>query len=36
LNDVFADVQRFAEGRDFVDDVCLVGMEIAHLDPSAA
>ncbi len=34
MNDVFAEVERFAGGRDFVDDVCLVGMEIAHLGSS--
>ena len=32
MNDVFAEIQEFADGRDFVDDVCLVGLEIAHLD----
>ena len=35
VHDVFSDVERFAEGQVFADDVCLVGMEIAHLDGSA-
>lgn len=32
MQDVFTEVERFAEGQAFADDVCLVGMEIAHLD----
>ena len=35
VNDVFNEIERFAKGRDFTDDVCLVGMEIAHLDVAA-
>ena len=35
VNDVFTEIERFAKGRDFTDDVCLVGMEIAHLDVAA-
>ena len=36
VQDVFTEVERFADGQVFADDVCLVGMEIAHLDGSAA
>ena len=36
VQDVFTEVERFAEGQVFADDVCLVGMEIAHLNSSAA
>lgn len=35
VNDVFSEIERFAKGRDFTDDVCLVGMEIAHLEVAA-
>ncbi len=35
MDDVFAEIQEFADGRPFVDDVCLVGMEIARLDATA-
>ena len=35
VNDVFTEIERFAKGREFTDDVCLVGMEIAHLDMAA-
>ncbi len=35
VNDVFTEIEHFAKGRDFTDDVCLVGMEIAHLDMAA-
>ena len=35
VNDVFTEIERFAKGRDFTDDVCLIGMEIAHLNASA-
>lgn len=31
MNDVFTEIEQFAKGHDFSDDVCLVGMEIAHL-----
>ena len=34
VNDVFSEIEHFAKGRDFTDDVCLIGMEIAHLDAS--
>ena len=36
VDDVFAEIEHFAEGHVFSDDVCLVGMEIAHLEPVAA
>ncbi len=35
VNDVFTEIEHFARGRDFTDDVCLVGMEIAHLEVGA-
>jgi sigma-B regulation protein RsbU (phosphoserine phosphatase) len=31
--DTFAEIKDFAQGRAFTDDVCLVGLEIAHLQP---
>lgn len=31
INDVFREIERFAEGHVFPDDVCLVGMEIARV-----
>jgi serine phosphatase RsbU (regulator of sigma subunit) len=36
VNDVFEEIERFAEGRAFADDVCFLGMEIAHLPSSTA
>ena len=36
LHDVFSEIGEFAKGRDFTDDVCLVGMEIAHLNAGIA
>ena len=36
VQDVFTEIERFAEGQAFSDDVCLVGMEIARVDASAA
>ncbi len=36
VHDVFDEIERFAEGRAFADDVCLLGMEIAHLPSSSA
>ncbi len=35
LQDLFDKIELFAKGRDFSDDVCLVGMEIVHLDGCA-
>lgn len=35
MKDVFTEIKGFADGRAFVDDVCLVGMEIAWLDAHA-
>jgi sigma-B regulation protein RsbU (phosphoserine phosphatase) len=35
MHDLFSEIEGFAKGRDFTDDVCLVGMEIAHLNGSA-
>ena len=32
MQDVFAEVEQFAQGQPVDDDVCLVGMEILHLD----
>jgi serine phosphatase RsbU (regulator of sigma subunit) len=31
VHDVFDEIERFAEGRAFADDVCFLGMEIARL-----
>jgi serine phosphatase RsbU (regulator of sigma subunit) len=31
MQDVFAEIKSFAEGRAFSDDVCFVGMEIRYL-----
>ena len=31
MQDVFAEIEHFAEGQPVADDVCLVGMEIMHL-----
>ena len=36
VHDVFSEVERFTGSQPFADDVCLVGMEIAHLAGSAA
>ena len=36
LQDVFDEVEHFAEGEEFSDDVCLIGMEISRLAASAA
>ena len=35
VHSVFTEVERFAQGQAFADDVCFVGMEIAHLDTGA-
>ncbi len=35
VHSVFTEVERFAEGQVFADDVCFVGMEIAHLNAGA-
>ena len=32
LQDIFSEIEIFAGDRAFPDDVCLVGVEIAHLD----
>lgn len=32
IQDIFTEIKRFAGDRAFPDDVCLVGMEISHLD----
>ena len=32
MQDVFSEIETFAEGEAFPDDVCLVGLEIARLD----
>lgn len=32
MQDVFAEIEHFTEGRAFPDDVCLVGMEIVRLN----
>lgn len=32
IQDLFTEIKNFAGERVFPDDVCLVGMEIAHLD----
>ena len=36
LQDVFDEVEHFAQGQEFSDDVCLIGMEISRLAASAA
>ncbi len=36
LQDVFTEIEHFAEGQAFSDDVCLVGMEISRLAAGAA
>lgn len=36
VQDVFTEIERFAEGRAFADDVCFLGMEIAHLPKADA
>jgi serine phosphatase RsbU (regulator of sigma subunit) len=36
VHDVFHEIEVFAEGRAFADDVCLLGMEIAHLPSQSA
>jgi len=36
MQDIFSDIRRFADGVEFSDDVCLVGMEISRLQPSHA
>jgi len=36
VHDVFQEIEQFAEGRAFADDVCFLGMEIAHLASSNA
>ena len=36
MQEVFSEVEGFAQGHAFADDVCLVGMEIARLEPGAA
>jgi sigma-B regulation protein RsbU (phosphoserine phosphatase) len=35
MHDVFTEIEQFAKGRDFSDDVCLVALEIAHLNERA-
>ncbi len=35
MQEVFAEVEGFAAGEAFADDVCFVGMEIARLDTAA-
>jgi sigma-B regulation protein RsbU (phosphoserine phosphatase) len=32
MQDIFSEIETFAEGEAFPDDVCLVGMEIARLE----
>ena len=36
VQDVFTEIERFADGHAFSDDVCLIGLEIVHLESSAA
>ena len=36
MQDVFDEVEHFAQGQEFSDDVCLIGMEISRLAASAA
>ncbi len=36
MHEVFEEIESFAKQPEFADDVCLVGMEIARLDPCAA
>lgn len=30
--DVFTEIETFAQGQEFSDDVCLIGMEVMHLE----
>ncbi len=32
MEEVFSEIERFADAKAFTDDVCLVGMEIIHLN----
>ena len=36
VQSIFSEVERFTGGQPFADDVCLVGMEVAHLAATAA
>ena len=36
MQDVFSEIESFADGAAFPDDVCLVGMEIARLEANTA
>jgi hypothetical protein len=36
VNSVLAEIELFAAGHVFPDDVCLVSMEIAHLEVGEA
>ncbi len=36
VHDVYAEIEKFADGQAFADDVCFIGMEIARVDSSAA
>jgi len=35
MNDAFSEIEQFAEGQAFSDDVCLVGIEIVQLENGA-
>ena len=35
VHDVYAEIEKFADGQAFADDVCFIGMEIARVDSSA-
>jgi serine phosphatase RsbU (regulator of sigma subunit) len=36
MQTVFSEIEHFADGRVFVDDVCFVGMEITHMNAGPA
>ena len=32
IQDVFTEVETFTEGQPFTDDICVIGMEVLHLE----
>jgi serine phosphatase RsbU (regulator of sigma subunit) len=32
IQDVFTEVETFSDGQPFTDDICLIGMEVTHLE----
>jgi PAS domain S-box-containing protein len=35
LEEIFADVRRFSGGKDFIDDICVIGVDVQRLCPPA-